>query len=108
GYFWPAWAILGLAIPVAVHAGAVMLGSGDTRRLSERIDVLETTRAGAVDAEDERLRTIERDLHDGAQARLVALGMSLGMAEQKLAAAEPGAAQELLAEARAGAEEALR
>jgi signal transduction histidine kinase len=108
GSFWPAWAILGLAIPVALHAGAVALGSADTRRLSERIDVLETTRAGAVDAEDERLRTIERDLHDGAQARLVALGMSLGMAEQKLAEAEPDAAQELLAEARAGAQEALR
>ena len=108
GSFWPAWAILGLAIPVALHAGAVALGSADNRRLSERIDVLETTRAGAVDAEDERLRTIERDLHDGAQARLVALGMSLGMAEQKLAEAEPDAAQELLAEARAGAQEALR
>ena len=49
---------------------------------------------------------IERDLHDGAQARLVALGMSLGMAEQKLAS-DPAAAQELLAEARQGAREAL-
>jgi signal transduction histidine kinase len=108
GSFWPAWGILGLGIPVALHAGANALGSGDTRALSERIDVLETTRAGAVDAEGERLRTIERDLHDGAQARLVALGMSLGMAEQKLADSEPAAAQELLAEARTGAEEALR
>ena len=35
--------------------------------------------------QDSELRRIERDLHDGAQARLVALGMSLGMAEQKLA-----------------------
>jgi len=53
------------------------------------------------------LRRIERDLHDGAQARLVALGMSLGMAEQKLAE-DPERAGQLLAEARAGAEQALR
>jgi signal transduction histidine kinase len=108
GYFWPAWPILGLVTVLALHSGVVLLRSPDTRALSERIDVLETTRAGAVDAEGDRLRTIERDLHDGAQARLVALGMSLGMAEQKLAEAEPGEAQELLAEARVGAEEALR
>ena len=76
--------------------------------MSERIDVLTSTRAGAVDAQEEKLRRIERDLHDGAQARLVALGMSLGMAEQKLDAAEPAEARELLAEARAGAEHALR
>jgi signal transduction histidine kinase len=76
--------------------------------MSERIDVLTSTRAGAVDAEEDKLRRIERDLHDGAQARLVALGMSLGMAEQKLDDAEPGEARELLAEARAGAEQALR
>jgi signal transduction histidine kinase len=106
GYFWPAWAIVGLVIPLAIHGSVVALSSAG--RMSERIDVLETTRAGAVDAEDERLRAIERDLHDGAQARLVALGMSLGMAEQKLADAEPGAARELLAEARVGAEQALR
>ena len=43
------------------------------------------------------LRRIERDLHDGAQARIVALGMSLGMAEQKLAS-DPEGAREMLAE----------
>jgi signal transduction histidine kinase len=57
--------------------------------------------------QDSELRRIERDLHDGAQARLVALGMSLGMAEQKLDE-DPERAGQLLAEARAGAEEALR
>jgi signal transduction histidine kinase len=108
GYFWPAWPILALAVALAIHAAVAVLGSSGRRAMSERIDVLETTRAGAVDAEEERLRTIERDLHDGAQARLVALGMSLGMAEQKLADAEPAAARELLAEARVGAEQALR
>ena len=60
-----------------------------------------------MNVQESELRRIERDLHDGAQARLVALGMSLGMAEQKLAE-DPERAGELLAEARAGAEEALR
>src|SRR5262249_51895449 len=63
GYFWPAWAIVALVIPLAIHGSVVTLSSAG--RMSERIDVLETTRAGAVDAEDERMRTIERDLHDG-------------------------------------------
>ena len=67
--------------------------------LERRIEVLTTTRAGAVDAQERELRRIERDLHDGAQARLVALGMSLGMAEQKLAT-DPETARSLLAEAR--------
>ena len=69
--------------------------------------MLETSRAGAVEAAEGELRRIERDLHDGAQARLVALGMSLGLAEQQLAA-DPTAARRLLEEARAAAEEALR
>ena len=69
--------------------------------------MLETTRAGAVDVQETDLRRIERDLHDGAQARLVALGMNLGMAEQKFAN-DPAAARELVAEARVGVEAALR
>jgi signal transduction histidine kinase len=106
GYFWPVWPIIGFAVVVGAHAAVVAV---DTRRsgpLSERIATLETTRAGAVDQQETELRRIERDLHDGAQARLVALGMSIGMAEQKLAS-DPAGAQELLAEARRGAREAL-
>jgi signal transduction histidine kinase len=60
-----------------------------------------------VDVQEAELRRIERDLHDGAQARLVALGMSLGMAEQKLAE-DPEAARQLLAEARTNTGDALR
>jgi len=108
GSFWPVWAALVFGSAVAVHATVVSFRSPSHQELSERIDVLTTTRAGAVDAQEEKLRRIERDLHDGAQARLVALGMSLGMAEQKFDAAEPGEARELLAEARVGAEQALR
>jgi signal transduction histidine kinase len=103
GYFWPAWTALGYGIAVAVYA-AVARQRG---RLEQRIEVLETTRAGAVDVQETDLRRIERDLHDGAQARLVALGMNLGLAEQRLAA-DPEGARDLVAEARAGVEVALR
>jgi len=105
GYFWPIWPLLGLAIVVAAHTAAVLLAT--PQQLSERIETLTSSRAGAVNVQESELRRIERDLHDGAQARLVALGMSLGMAEQKLAD-DPERAGELLAEARAGAEAALR
>ncbi len=108
GDFWPVWPAIAFVTALAIHASAVFSKAPAQRQLSERIDVLTSTRAGAVDAQEEKLRRIERDLHDGAQARLVALGMSLGMAEQKLDAAEPGQARELLAEARVGAEQALR
>jgi signal transduction histidine kinase len=100
GYFWPAWPALGLAVLVAVH-GAVVRGQRE-----HRIRRLEETRAGAVDVQESELRRIERDLHDGAQARLVSLGMSLGRAEQALDK-DPEAVRELLAEARQGAGEAL-
>ena len=108
GSFWPVWPALVFGAVLAVHASVVSFRSPSHQELSERIDVLTSTRAGAVDAQEEKLRRIERDLHDGAQARLVALGMSLGMAEQKFDAAEPAEARELLAEARVGAEQALR
>jgi len=52
--------------------------------LTERVRDLEETRARAVDDSAATLRQVERDLHDGAQARLVALAMSLGMAKEKL------------------------
>jgi signal transduction histidine kinase len=102
GYFWPLWPILALAIVFSIHFAI----DRRFRQQSERIEQLETTRAGAVDQQDAELRRIERDLHDGAQAQLVALGMSIGMAEQKLAS-DPEGAQQLLAEARRGAREAL-
>lgn len=51
---------------------------------AERIRALEESRAHAVDDTAARLRGIERDLHDGTQAQLVALGMKLGLAREKL------------------------
>jgi DNA-binding CsgD family transcriptional regulator len=101
------WPILGIGIVLAAEYAGTWVTSPRRAAMAERIETLETTRAGAVVAQDTELRRIERDLHDGAQARLVALGMSFGMAEQKLAE-DPERAGELLAEARIGAEHALR
>jgi signal transduction histidine kinase len=67
--------------------------------LRSRVSRLTVTRADAVDAQAAELRRIERDLHDGAQARLVSMGMALGLAEQMLDR-DPDAARRLLAEAR--------
>jgi signal transduction histidine kinase len=54
------------------------------RKLEERVRQLEQTRALAVDDSAAQLRRVERDLHDGAQIRLAALAMSLGLAREKL------------------------
>jgi signal transduction histidine kinase len=75
------------------------LAPNEKQRLAVRVAQLTESRAETVDTQAAELRRIERDLHDGAQARLVSLGMSLGMAETLLAS-NPDAAGELLAEAR--------
>ncbi|MFS8359104.1 sensor histidine kinase [Streptomyces sp. CWNU-52H] len=75
-------------------------------RLRARVTQLAASRAETVDTQAGELRRIERDLHDGAQARLVSLGMSLGLAEQLLPD-DPRAVQHLLAEARASTADAL-
>jgi signal transduction histidine kinase len=85
--FWPAWGLLGLATAgcayslVALH-DRVLVARG-RRALRARIDMLTRTRRQAVDAQAVELRRIERDLHDGAQARLVALTLQLGRAEMR-------------------------
>jgi signal transduction histidine kinase len=74
--------------------------------LTQRVDRLTRTRSDATDTAIAELRRIERDLHDGAQARLVAVGMSLRAAEQ-LITASPEAALALVAEARETSSRAL-
>ena len=89
GVFWPFWAWLGLGVALAVHALVVhrnrLPGRAREQALVERVDVLTRTRSGALDVQAAELRRIERDLHDGAQARLVALSMHLGRAEERVA-----------------------
>jgi signal transduction histidine kinase len=82
-----------------------VLGSGQ-RELAERVRVLTETRRDAVDTSAAELRRIERDLHDGAQARLVAMGMDLGTVEVLLEK-DPEQARRLLAQARQSSADAL-
>jgi signal transduction histidine kinase len=82
------------------------LTRGHTERLAERVQVLTESRADAVDDSAAELRRLERDLHDGTQARLVALSMNLGLAEDLLAS-DPEAARQMVAEARSTTTAAL-
>jgi signal transduction histidine kinase len=74
-----------------------------------RIRTLEQSRAKVVDDSAARLRTIERDLHDGTQAQLVALAMKLGLAREKLAdgGADLARVTQLVEDAHRGALEAI-
>jgi signal transduction histidine kinase len=117
---WQAWAVsaVGLAgllvspwisrgwAAVDTHVGRALLSRGVTAELEERVDTLETTRSWAIEVAEAERRRIERDLHDGAQQRLVALAMDLGMARQKLDS-DPEAARALLDEAHDEAKRAL-
>lgn len=88
--------------PVAVR----FLRPSPAMALVERVDELTAQRADTTVAQAAEIRRIERDLHDGAQARLVALGLSLATAE-KLMETDPDQAKALMREARAGATTSL-
>jgi signal transduction histidine kinase len=111
GLFVAPWFARFIAAAAALLVRALL---GPTR-IAERVDDLEATRARAVDDSAAALRRIERDLHDGTQARLVALAMHLDMAKEKLAvgpdaAADPGEvarARALVDEAHRNATEAI-
>ncbi|MFD9437006.1 histidine kinase [Streptomyces sp. NPDC060002] len=85
---------------------AALLRPSPKALLARRVEQLTATRADAVAAHGAELRRIERDLHDGAQARLVALSMRIGLA-QRAYGADPGTARKLLSDAQDQAEEAL-
>ncbi len=82
------------------------LAFGTTERLEQRVEVLTETRNQTLDHAASELRRIERDLHDGAQARLAGLGMTLGMAAD-LVERDPEAARQMLTEARQTSSAAL-
>ncbi|WP_340539333.1 sensor histidine kinase [Nocardioides sp. GXZ039] len=82
------------------------LAPGRIESLERRVRVLTETRADAVDHAAAELRRLERDLHDGPQARLVALSMSLGLAEQAMGS-DPVLAEKLIGEARRTASAAI-
>jgi signal transduction histidine kinase len=122
---WPAFPnAAALAIPLGLAAVAAGLWAaprllavyglfartllGPTRRaeLAQRVDHLALTRSESIDTGAAEMRRIERDLHDGAQARLVAMGMALDAADHLLDTS-PAAARALLAEARESSIRAL-
>ncbi|MFI6944772.1 sensor histidine kinase [Streptomyces sp. NPDC050422] len=83
-----------------------LLTTPQSDELAERVVQLTESRAGAVEAHGAELRRIERDLHDGAQARIVALSMRIGLAKQVLDR-DPAAARQRLDEAQDGVDAAL-
>jgi signal transduction histidine kinase len=79
---WAPWLAIGLG---AVHAALArsVLGPTAERQLQAQVTRLEASRVAAVDSAESERRRIERDLHDGAQQRLVALAMDLGRARER-------------------------
>jgi signal transduction histidine kinase len=83
-----------------------LLGRGPDPALARRIQKLTETRADAVSSAAAELRRIERDLHDGAQGRLVTIGMNLRVAEEMIHS-DPHEAAALVVEARVASAAAL-
>ena len=81
GYFWPVWSMFGYLILLGIIWAVQRPGR---RSLETRVDELTRSRSGVLDVQASELRRIERDLHDGAQARLVALSIKLGRAEERM------------------------
>jgi len=95
----------GLARLEAVLAAALLDASPD--ELRRRVADLASSRTRSMSAADQERRRLERDLHDGAQQRIVALAMTLGLAQQKLAT-NPEQGARLVAEAHEEAKRALQ
>jgi signal transduction histidine kinase len=100
------WFAAGPIMYLRSRADQWLLTIGLTERLEQRVEALTETRNQTLDHAAAELRRIERDLHDGAQARLASLGMTLGMAAE-LVERDPEGAQQLLAEARQTSSAAL-
>jgi signal transduction histidine kinase len=102
----PACVIAGPWLLRAHAAAASALLAPTRKEMAARVGQLTESRWEAVDASAAELRRIERDLHDGAQARLVAVGMNIGFAEQ-VVRDNPDLALALMAEARESSGQAL-
>ncbi|WP_236594701.1 sensor histidine kinase [Saccharothrix sp. 6-C] len=83
---WPVWWLVAALSRVQASVAARLLEAGPRARLRQQVSALRATRLRVVDAQAAELRRIERDLHDGAQARIVAAGMTLALADRKLRA----------------------
>jgi len=93
-----------MALHRAVATG--LLCTSESRELRRQVETLKESRSAVLDVEATELRRIERDLHDGAQQRLVMLTMDLGMASEKIGS-DPEAARTLVLEGQEQARQAL-
>jgi signal transduction histidine kinase len=84
------------ALRARARWAGLLLAPTSRARLDRRVEHLAQTRTDVTDAQAAELRRIERDLHDGAQARLVAMSMTLAAADE-LVETDPTAARTLLA-----------
>ena len=93
---------------LALHRGLVtsLLCTNESRELRRQVETLRQSRSAVLDVEATELQRIERDLHDGAQQRLVALTIDLGLAEERIES-DPAAARQLVAEGQEQARQAL-
>ena len=93
---------------VRLHRAVIegLLCVSEQRALEQRVETLEVSRQAVLDVEASELRRIERDLHDGAQQRLVMLAMDLGLAAEQIDT-DPAKARALVLEASGEAREAL-
>jgi len=93
---------------IALHRGVVMglLCTSESGELRRQVEVLRESRSAILETEATELHRIERDLHDGAQQRLVALTIDLGLASERLDS-DPAAARQLVLEGQAQARQAL-
>jgi signal transduction histidine kinase len=98
--------VAGLVTWLDRMAAIALLGPSRAIELERRVETLSQSRAGVVDAADAERRRIERDLHDGAQQRLVSLAMNLGIARETLTDLPPEARQ-VIVSAHDEAKEAL-
>ncbi|MCC3761855.1 sensor domain-containing protein [Glycomyces sp. TRM65418] len=89
------------------HLGVLLLGPTSKALLTARVSELRQARDQTADHAAAELRRIERDLHDGAQARIAALSLTLGMAEELLQHGRPDQAAALVGEARQACSDAL-
>jgi signal transduction histidine kinase len=93
---------------IALHRAVVagLLCTSESRELRREVETLRQSREAVLDTEATELHRIERDLHDGAQQRLVMLSIDLGLASERIDT-DPAAAKELILEGQAQAREAL-
>jgi signal transduction histidine kinase len=101
-----AWWVLPMLARLHARLCLAVLAPSAREQLTERVDVLTRSRVGVVDAHGTELQRIERDLHDGTQARLVTIAMKLGMARESLTD-DPRTVATLLRQAHETAEEAM-